>query len=265
MVGRTVGGILLSAVLVGGPSPLPPPSGVARQEAKVMPAQWGGPGSTALRDPGRHSFYFTRGIYSGWGSSWAIDAPDADRWIAAVTGRLTLIDLPTHENFVALDDPELGRFPFMYILEVGGMRLTDVEVEGLRTYLLKGGFLMVDDFWGTFEWDNWQHEISRVLPEYPIVEIPMSHEIFSTMYLVDEVVQVPSVSGARSGITSQGDGTTPLVRGIFDEDGRLMVVINFNTDLGDAWEWAEAPFYPIRYSTYAYQVAANTFVYALTH
>ncbi len=260
MLGRYLVGILLLASAGLGASRAAPDGagaepGLARQLRSVPVAA----------DRSAHSFYFTRGIYSGWRRSWAVDAPTADRWIAAVTRRLTLIDLPTRENFVALDDSELGRFPFIYILEVGGMRLSDAEVEGLRNYLLKGGFVMVDDFWGSYEWANWENEIRRVLPEYPIVDVPLTHGIFSAMYLVDEVVQVPSISGARSGITSQGDGVTPHVRGIFDDDGRLMVIINFNTDLGDAWEWAEEPYYPLRYSTYAYQVAANTFIYAMTH
>jgi hypothetical protein len=212
-----------------------------------------------------HNFYFTRGMFSGSRRSWSTDAPQADRWIASVIKRLTLIDVAPLENFVALDDPDLRRFPFLYVLEVGGMRLSDSEVEGLRNYLLRGGFLMVDDFWGTYEWANWEYEIRRVLPEHEIVDIPLDHEIFSTMYMVDEVVQVPSVGNAQRGITHERDGYVPHVRGIFDEQGRLMVVINWNTDIGDAWEWAEAPYYPLLYSTYAYQVAANIFMYAMTH
>jgi hypothetical protein len=212
-----------------------------------------------------YSFYFTRGMYSGSRRSWSTDAPQADRWIASVIRRLTLIDISPAENYVAFDDPDLRRFPFLYILEVGGMRLTESETEGLRNYVLQGGFVMVDDFWGTAQWATWEREIRRVLPEYEIVEIPLSHELFTTMYWVNEVVQVPSVNNAQRGNTYEQDGYVPYVRGIFDDDGRLMVVINWNTDIGDAWEWAEAPYYPLPYSTYAYQVAANTFIYAMTH
>ncbi len=210
-----------------------------------------------------YSFYFTRGAFSSWSRTWAMDAPAADRWIASVMRRLTLIDVSPRENYVALDDPDLGRFPFLYILEVGGMQMRNSEVEGLRNYLLRGGFVMVDDFWGSSEWSNWEREIRRALPEYDIVELPLSHGIFSTMYNVDEVVQVPAVNNLQRGY--ERDGVVPRVRGIFDDKGRLMVVINWNTDLGDAWEWAEASYYPVQYSTYAYQVAANTFLYALTH
>jgi hypothetical protein len=239
---------------------LPPPRSETGQQVPQFRRARGAP-----EDDRIHNFYFTRGIYSGSRRSWSTDAPQADRWISSVIARLTLIDISPAENFVALDDPDLRRFPFLYLLEVGGMRLEQSEVEGLRNYLLRGGFVMVDDFWGTYEWANWEQEIRRVLPEYEIVEIPLTHEIFSVLYAVDEVVQVPSVSNAQRGITYQRDGRVPYVRGIFDEQGRLMVVINWNTDIGDAWEWAEASYYPLHYSTYAYQVAANTMMYAMTH
>lgn len=214
-----------------------------------------------------HSFYFTRGAYSGggWRSGWATDAPQADRWIINVIKRLTLLDVYPRENYVAFDDPDLRRFPFLYILEVSSMGLSDAEVQGLRDYLLAGGFLMVDDFWGSSEWAAWEREIRAVLPEYDIVEISPDHPIFETVYKVDEVLQVPNVGNARRGITSERDGTVPHLRGIFDDKGRLMVAINWNTDIGDAWEWAEDPYYPVTYSTYAYKMAANFFVYAMTH
>jgi hypothetical protein len=223
------------------------------------------PQSRVRPDDRSYSFYFSRGAYRGVGNSWATDAPTADQWIVGVMQRLTNIDIYPAEHFIRLDDPELRRFPFLYLLEVGRMRLSDEEIDGLRSYLLQGGFAMVDDFWGTYEWANWEEEISRVLPEYPIVEIPLTHGIFSTMYKVNEIVQVPNVNNAQRGQTYEQDGFVPHVRGIFDEKGRLMMVINWNTDLGDAWEWAEASYYPLEFSTYAYQVAANTFMYAMTH
>lgn len=211
-----------------------------------------------------HSFYFTRGVYSGGGRSWAIDYPEADQWIVTVLNRLTGIDVYPREHPVRLDDPNLRRFPFLYILEVGRMNLREAEVEGLRDYLLAGGFLMVDDFWGTYEWLNFERQIRRVLPEYEIVELPLDHSIFSSFYQVDEIIQVPSIGNALRGQTQESDGAVPYCLGIFDDEGRLMVVINWNTDLGDAWEHAEHPYYPLKYSTYAYQMAANFIVYAMT-
>jgi hypothetical protein len=219
-----------------------------------------------------HSFYFTRGEYSGggrgWqrGNSWATDYPKADQQFLTVLTRLSNIDACPEDHAVRLDDPNLRRYPFLYALEVGYMSLTVQEVEGLRGYLLAGGFLMIDDFWGTYQWMNFEHEIKRVLPDYPIVELPMDHPVFSAMYNIPEIIQVPTVDrGVSGGPTFEQDGYVPHARGIFDEHGRLLVMINWNTDIGDAWEHAEHPLYPLTFSTYAFQMGTNAIVYAMTH
>jgi hypothetical protein len=219
-----------------------------------------------------HSFYFTRAIYSGggWGwrrrGSWATDYPEADRHFLVMLRHLTNLDAAEHENPIRLDDPELRRFPFLYAVEVGYMRMTDAEVRGLREYLLAGGFLVIDDFWGTMQWNNFEQEMLRVFPEYPIVDLPLDHPIFSTFYQIDEIIQVPEVSRGVSGRpTHEQDGYTPHVRGIFDDTGRLLVAINWNTDIGDAWEHADHPGYPVRFSTFAFQMGVNLVVYAMTN
>ncbi|MEX2570717.1 MAG: DUF4159 domain-containing protein [Gemmatimonadota bacterium] len=217
-----------------------------------------------LTESGVHNFYFTRAVFSGR-RAWSTDYPQADWWIASVLSRLTLIDVAQSENAVRLDDPALRHFPFVYAVEVGRMRLRGEEVEGLRNYLLAGGFLAVDDFWGEYEWQSFEREMARVLPEHEIVEVPLDHEIFRTFYEIDQIIQVPVVGrGVSGGPTHEKGGITPHFRGIFDDSGRLMVAINYNTDLGDAWEWAEEPLYPLTYSTYAYQVGANMMIYAMT-
>ncbi len=218
-------------------------------------------------------FHFTRAVYSsglrGFGGrrgSWAIDFPKADRqFLYLVQRTLALLDPDENENPRRLDDPELRRFPWLYMLEVGAMSLTPEEVTGLRGYLEAGGFLVVDDFWGSREWANFEAEMAQVLPGYGIVEIPIEHEIFRSFYNIEEILQVPSINNAMWGQTSEGDGLVPHVRGIFDEDGRLMVVINWNTDLGDAWEWAESPDYPFKYSSFAYKLGVNYIIYSMTH
>lgn len=219
-------------------------------------------------------FHFTRAMYTsaggwGWGGRgrgrWATDYPKADLQFLYVINGLIDIDAYERQNPMQLDDPELRRYPFLYALEVGAMRLSEPELEGLRNYLLAGGFLMIDDFWGEAEWWNFEYEMSRLFPEYPIVEIPMDHPIFNMVYQIDEIIQVPNIGNARIGRTSEKGGIVPHVRGIFDDEDRLMVIINFNTDLGDAWEWAEDPFYPIRFSSYAMEITANTIVYAMSH
>ena len=223
----------------------------------------------SLRNPSADAreFFFTRAVYNSgyrW-SSWATDYPKADRQFLIILERLIDLDAYEAENAIRLDDPSVRRFPFLYALEVGDMYMNEAEVQGLRDYLLAGGFLMIDDFWGTWEWANFESEIRRVLPENPIVDIPLSHPIFNTVYNIEEIVQVPSIGNAQGGRTWERDGYEPQVKGIFDEDGRLMVMINWNTDIGDAWEWAESPYYPLRYSTYAIEITINIIVYAMSH
>jgi hypothetical protein len=219
------------------------------------------------RGRGAHAFYFTRGIYPSWSwrASWATDYPKADRQFLTVLRRLTNLDAYDSEHAVALDDPELRRYPFLYMLEVGNMQLRPADVTGLRDYLLAGGFLFIDDFWGSREWANFEAEMRRVLPEYPIRDLPLEHPIFRTFYEIREILQVPAIGNIRRGRTWERDGYEPAVRGIFDDDGRLLVMINWNTDLGDAWEWAEQPDYPLMYSTFAYQMGVNAIVYAMSH
>ncbi len=220
---------------------------------------------------GPRQFYFTRAAYTGYYRfrdfrSWSVDFPKADRQFLIGLRRLTNLDAYELENPVRLTDPDLGKYPFLYTVEVGYMALTEAEVEGLRRYLQAGGFLVVDDFWGTIEWENFQAQFQRILPGYPIVDMPLTHPIFNCFYDVQEIVQVPNVGqGMQGGPTWESDGYYPEVKGIFDEDGRLMVVINWNTDLGDAWEWAENPYYPLRFSTYAYQMGVNFIIYAMSH
>jgi len=215
-----------------------------------------------------HEFHFTRAAYTSWGwPSWATDFPKADRqFLIGVRRVLSELDAFALENPVRLDDPDLARFPFLYAAEVGRMELEEAEVKGLRRYLQAGGFLVVDDFWGTGEWENFESEIKRVLPEHEIVEIPLDHPLFHALYDIREILQVPNVwQGVRGGRTWERDGYDPHCRGIFDDKGRLMVVINWNTDLGDAWEWAEEPRYPLRFSTFAYEMGINFIVYAMSH
>ena len=218
-----------------------------------------------------HEFYFTRAAYTGYYRfrdfrSWNVDFPKADRQFLMGLIRLTNLDAYEAENPVRLTDPDLGKYPFLYTVEVGYMALTEGEVEGLRRYLHAGGFLVIDDFWGTFEWENFHNQLQRILPGYAVVDLPLDHPIFNCFYNVQEIVQVPNVGqGMQGGPTWESDGYDPAVKGVFDEKGRLMVVINWNTDLGDAWEWAENPYYPLKFSTYAYQMGVNFIIYAMSH
>ena len=218
-------------------------------------------------------FYFSRVIYSGYGrgfrggSRWDMDYPKADQiFLSFIDRLLSNLDAYERQHVVRLDDPELRRFPFLYALEVGSMGLSGPEIVGLRDYLLAGGFLVIDDFWGSRQWANWEYEIQQVFPDHEMVDLALDHPLFTAFYEIDEILQVPGIrAGISGGPTWEQDGYVPMVKGIHDENGRLMVVINWNTDLGDAWEHADDPRYPLKYSTYAYEMGVNMIVYAMSH
>lgn len=224
-----------------------------------------------------YEFYFTRMAYSGVGwrgyASWSIDYPKADRqFMTGIQRLIDRLDAYGHENPILLTDPQLHRYPFLYAVEVGFMSLSEEEVLALRRYLDAGGFLVIDDFWGARELRNLVKEMRRVLPDRSIVDVPIDHPVFHCFYDVNEIVQVPNLQkgqemalGIPGATTSEKGGYEPKVKGVFDDDGRLMVAINWNSDLGDAWEWAENALYPLEYSTYAYQMGVNYIVYAMTH
>jgi hypothetical protein len=236
--------------------------------------QYGGarhPRIDARESAGLYPFYWTRAIYSGYGrgfyrrgrGSWATDYPKGDQQFLIVLKRLVRLNAYDWENAVRLDDPALRKFPVLYAVEVGGMDMTEEEVVGLRGYLDAGGFLIVDDFWGPRQWAQFEYNMRRVYPDRPIVDIGLDHPIYTAYYTIDEVKQVPAIGNVWR--PAECWGCYPQVRGMYDEKGRLSVIINFNTDLGDAWEWAESPRYPLEYSTYAYEMGANMIIYAMSH
>ena len=257
----------LHAAAAGGVGGVPEPG--QRSQRGFDPRQLLDRGRGTLQSPaGPHEFYFTRAIYrsGGWrGQPWATDFPKSDRQFMTIVNRLIEIDASERENAIRLDDPNIRKYPFLYALEVGDIALSPPEVEGLRNYLLAGGFLVIDDFWGSWQWSTFERQIRRVLPEHPIIDIPLDHPIFNTVYKIEEIIQVPAINNHYRGRTWEYDGYTPHTRGIFDEQGRLMVMINWNTDLGDAWEWAERPEYPLKYSTFAVEMGVNFIVYAMSH
>jgi hypothetical protein len=246
-------------------------SSLVSRAAEATSAEGAGDAPGARSKVPSHSFYFARAEYTGDGmyprwKDWETDFPKADHQFLSVLKRLATLDAYEQGVPVRLDDPDLRRFPYLYAVEVGHMELTDPEAAELRGYLLAGGFLVVDDFWGSEEWASFERQMSKVFPDHAIVDIPNDHALFHSYYDIDEVVQVPNMGQAMAGgPTWESDGVTPVVRGIFDDEGRLMVAINHNTDLGDGWEWAELPNYPLKYSTYAVQIGVNTIVYALSH
>lgn len=204
---------------------------------------------------------------------WSIDWPDAELNLSYRLKEMTSLKVHPDGTVVELDSPELFDYPFIYIIEPGDMSLSYEDVSQLRRYLLNGGFLMFDDFWGVRDYENVVRQMNRVLPEYEPREIPLSHPVFSLIFPIKEKPQIPNVGvGARSqyngGVTWEtSDSKTPYYKGIFDDKGRLMVIICHNTDLGDGWEQeGYNHFYFKEFSEKkAYPLGINILTYAMTH
>jgi uncharacterized protein DUF4159 len=197
-------------------------------------------------------------------SLWSQDFPRADRHFSEAVRRLTRIDVRSVEQCVNLDDGEdIYNWPWLYAVQVGEWGLTDAQAKKLRDYLLRGGFFMADDFHGTAEWQVFEESMKRVFPDRPIIDIPDSDPIFHTVYDLDERYQIVGEQHLQEG--HKLDGYVARWRGIYDDKGRVMVAISFNSDIGDSWEWADAPYYPEKYSALGIRIGVNYIVYAMTH
>ena len=229
------------------------------------------------------AFNFCRGMFTSvyreyGGQGWWTDYPDADINFSIRLSELTktrvskrLDGIPNH-LVVRLTDDELFKCPYLHMEDVGTIRFSDEEVLRLRAYLQKGGFLWVDDFWGTPAWERWVAEIGRVLPhhEYPIADITADHLLYRAMFVIDRFPQIPSINhwNRFGGETSErgSDSAVVNVRGISDKDGRIMVLMTHNTDISDAWEReAEDPRFFYLFSPNGYAVGINVLMYAMTH
>ena len=223
------------------------------------------------KPPGEFEYVFTRlAHYSprarSWrGHTWNTDYPKADRQFLQGVLRLTRIEAREQEQVLRPLDPKLFAYPFLYAVEVGYWRFSEEEAARLREYLLRGGFLIVDDFHGSREWSSFLREMQKVFPDRPIREVELSDPIFHCFFDITEKIQIPGLQYLYTGRTYEQDGTTPHYRAIYDDNGRIMVMINFNVDLGDAWEWADLPQYPEVYTTLAYRLGVNYIVYSMTH
>jgi Domain of unknown function (DUF4159) len=201
----------------------------------------------------------------GCGGPWCRDYPKADRQVLLAMKRLTLIQTRSTEQVVNLDSDEIFNYPWIYAVQVERWSFTDEEAKRLRDYLLKGGFLMVDDFHGTGDWENFMEGIRQVFPDRPIEDLEGGDEIFHVLYDLDSRMQIPGEQYIRTGRTYEKDGYVPKWRAIRDDKGRIIVAICHNMHLGDAWEWADDPDYPEPFASMAFRVALNYIVYGMTH
>ena len=225
-------------------------------------------------------FQFCRVVFrndgKGDGAGWSVDWPRADENLSIRLSELTRIPVsmdadkqPKH-LLVRLTDPELLRCPFVMMTEPGGAFFDDQEAAGLRNYLLKGGFLWADDFWGEYAWAWWEGQLRKVLPAagYPIVDVPLDHAIFHEMMRVASIPQIPSIGfwqGRRATSERGQDSDVPHVRAINDR-GRIMVLMTHNTDFGDSYEReADDPEYFQKFSVPGYAFGVNVLLYAMAH
>jgi hypothetical protein len=233
------------------------------------------------------SFQFVRVEYSSLGGyqeayynyegrlwqRWETDYPQADENFLFRLAELIPSNVHPGAQTVQLSDPELFSYPFIYMCDIGWMELSNLEVKNLRSYLDKGGFLWVDDFWGAAEWANLERNMRRVFPDRQWRDLGNEHGVLNSVFPLTGVPQVP----ARDFFPQTHDppwihrypayGVEQVhLRGWFDQDDRLLAIASYNTDIGDGWEregYGEAYFK--KYSTVAYAFGTNVVVYALTH
>ena len=228
----------------------------------------GGPRGFALVKPnptydGRFTFvrlrYGPPTAYVGQQIPWSHDYPTGEQHFMKIMNELTYLKPHTEETSIyALDDPELFKYPVAYLCEPGGWSMTDHEAETFRTYLQKGGFLIVDDF-RYVHWDNFEYQMRRILPGVQFFELDESSPIFH-----DAFFQITGLAN----VPNYYDPGPPIFRGIYEDNDpkkRLMAIINYNTDISEFWEWSDTGLKPVDESNEAYKLGVNYIIYGMTH
>jgi hypothetical protein len=256
-------GVVLAALFTMIPS-LPPPAGAQlpqQPDERFAGLQW-----RFVRIKYHYVTEGTRVSQDFYGEPWLIDGPAAEQNLSRRLKTATAIDVQD-PIVLTLDDPRLFTFPWIYFVEPGNLKLTDSDVKTLREFLLRGGTALFDDFHGPYEWDHFAAEIKKVFPDREIVDFPKDHPVFSCFYKMDGYPQIAGLGSFIQGRSWEKGGFVAHLRTIFDDSQRPMLFINWNTDMGDGWEWSNAEDYPgyIKYTSLAYKMGINEVVYALTH
>ena len=216
----------------------------------------------------RWGFASRSGTGDGW---WIVDWPDAEDHFTSGVQRLTRVAAaePLH---MRLANDRIFDNPWIYATQAGWWNLSDAETARLREYLLRGGFLVVDDFWGDEPWRVFHDTMKRVLPQHQILDIEMADSVMHVVYDIEQkdLSFIPGTRHLRAGpdgsvVVHQPEGTAPAWRSIRDDRGRMVVAVNYNTDVGDAWEYADSPQYPEHMTALAYRYGINYLVYSMTH
>lgn len=210
--------------------------------------------------------FFGGGDWRRGGTSWTVDYPRGDRTLAQLLRRFTRADVRSVEQAINLDDDDGAfYFPFMMVGLAGYWELTDAQVAKLREYLLRGGFLYCDSFFGSYSWVGFQEGLNRVFPDRPIIDLPADHPVFNIVYQIPNGpdVQIPNMYALPRGYLD--DGAVPHWRAILDDEDRVMVLIGFNNDVPDSWQWADDVRYPAEAANLGLRLGVNFAVYAMTH
>lgn len=230
--------------------------------ARLMYPQASGGRYGRGRGFGGHGGY---GLWTEGNSIWTQDYPRADRHFAEAVRRLTRLSTRSVEQPINLDDHAVYDWPWLYAVQPGHWQLTDSQAKTLREYLLRGGFFMADDFWGPDEWEVFMATMRKVLPGHEPVELSDDDPIFHSVYDLSERYQVASEGSVQRGVSYKCNNCPARWLGIRDDKGRLMVAITYQSDIGDSWEWADAPYYPEVYSRLGIRIGVNYIIYGMTH
>lgn len=214
---------------------------------------------------GGYGFRGGRDWQNGY-SIWTQDYPRADRHFSEAIRRLTRLHVRSVEQPVNLDDgDDVFNWPWLYAVQVGQMQLTDAQAHKLTEYLARGGMFVVDDFWGEDQFRQVASNMNRILPGRPIVDIPEDDPVFHVIWDLKDRYQVPGARYMSAGVTWKCYGCPARWRGIYDDRGRLLVAMNYNSDLGDSWEWADEPLYDEKFSALGIRIGINEILYSFTH
>jgi hypothetical protein len=208
--------------------------------------------------PGGYYYYGLPAWAHGYGYDPAPDRGRSERNMMKILNEISNLEPHIHEtNIMPLDDPELFKYPVVYLCEPGGWYVSEDEAAAFRAYLQKGGFVIIDDF-RAYHWSNFETQMHRILPDAKIVDLDVSHPIFHTFFEINSLDEIPQYY----------DPGRPIFRGIFEDNDpnkRLMVAIGYNTDISEFWEWSGTGFKPIDESNEAFKVGVNFFIYGMTH
>ena len=236
-----------------------------------LPPDWQVPGELVIGrlmyPDGRYGFF--GGNWENGGTSWTDDYPRGDRTLVQMIRRFTRTNVRGVEQPVNLDDDDdVDYWPFMIVGLASAWELTDAQAAKLREYLLRGGFLFCDSFFDSRNWIVFEESLKRVFPDRPIIDLTADHPVFHVVFDLPQMIhtQIPNMNSLmRGGSGYLGDGAVPKWRGVADDHGRLMVLIAFNNDVADAWQWADDVRFPAEKANLALRFGVNVVMYAMTH